>query len=104
MLVGFFLSHTDQADEKTFFEQARRGLKRGGSVLILDSSWSAQRALSKPKEAVIRRITKDGRLFDVYKRYFDTSDITQMIERHGFRATVLHTGRAFIAATATLED
>jgi ubiquinone/menaquinone biosynthesis C-methylase UbiE len=104
MLVGFFLSHTDHTDEEAFFGQIRRGLKRGGSVVILDSIWNAQRALSKPKEAVVRRASTDGRRFDVYKRYFDASDIIQTTRRHGFRATVLHTGRAFIAATATLID
>jgi ubiquinone/menaquinone biosynthesis C-methylase UbiE len=104
MLVGFFLSHTDDTDEKAFFGQIRRGLKRGGSVVILDSVWNAQRALSKPKEAVVRRSSTDGRRFDVYKRYFDASDIVQTTQRHGFRARVLYAGRAFIAATATLVD
>lgn len=104
MLVGFFLSHTDEPDEKAFFGQIRRGLKRGGSVVILDSIWNTQRAQSKPKEAIVRRSSKDGRRFDVYKRYFDASDIVETTERYGFRATVLHAGRAFIAASATLVD
>jgi hypothetical protein len=103
MLVGFFLSHADADDEAAFFRQIRRGLKREGTLLILDSIWNAQRAQAKPKQAVIRRTSKDGREFDVYKRYFDASDIVQMAERHGFRATVAHAGRAFIAATATLD-
>jgi ubiquinone/menaquinone biosynthesis C-methylase UbiE len=104
MLVGFFLSHTDEADERTFFEQIRRGLKRGGSVVILDSIWNAQRAQATPKESVVRRLTADGRVFDVYKRYFDASDIVRMAEKYGFRATILHAGRAFIAATAMRVD
>lgn len=103
MLVGFFLSHTDPTDEKAFFEQISRGLKRGGSVLVVDSIWNALRAQSKPKEAVVRRIVKDGRVFDVYKRFFDASDIAQMAEKYGFRATVQHAGRAFIAATIARE-
>ena len=84
MLVGFFLSHTDETDEKAFFEQIRRGLKRNGSIVILDSIWNAQRAASKPKEAVVRRSSGDGRRFDVYKRYFDASDLVQTAARHGF--------------------
>jgi ubiquinone/menaquinone biosynthesis C-methylase UbiE len=104
VLVGFFLSHTDQTDEKVFFEQIRRGLKRGASIVVLDSIWNAQRARSKPKEAVVQRASRDGRRFKVYKRYFDASDIVETTERHGFRATVLYAGRAFIAATATLAD
>lgn len=104
MLVGFFLSHTDKSDEEAFFGQIRRGLKRGGSVVILDSIWNAQRAQSKPKEAIVRRSSKDGRRFDVYKRHFEASDILEMTERYGFRATVLHAGRAFIAATASAVD
>jgi SAM-dependent methyltransferase len=104
MLVGFFLSHTDKPDEEAFFGQIRRGLKRGGSVVILDSIWNAQRAQSKPKEAIVRRSSKDGRRFDVFKRYFDASDLVEMTERYGFRTTVLYAGRAFIAASATLVD
>ena len=73
-------------------------------MVILDSSWSAERAVAKPKQAVVRRTSTDGREFDVYKRYFDTSDIVQMAQRHGFQASVAHAGRAFIAATATLVD
>jgi len=104
MLVGFFLSHADADDEAIFFSQLRRGLKRGGTVVILDSSWNAERAQAKAKQAVVRRTSTDGREFDVYKRHFDTADIVQMAQRHGFRASVAHTGRAFIAATATLVD
>lgn len=104
MLVGFFLSHTDPIDEKAFFGQIRRALRRGAKIVILDSIWNAQRAQSKPKEAVVRRASRDGRRFSVYKRYFDASDIVETTERYGFRATVLYAGRAFIAASATPAD
>jgi ubiquinone/menaquinone biosynthesis C-methylase UbiE len=101
MLVGFFLSHTDAAHEAAFFGQVRRGLKRGGSVVILDSIWNARRAEVIPKESIVSRTSKDGRRFDVYKRYFDGSDIVEMSQRYGFQASVLHAGRAFIAAILT---
>jgi SAM-dependent methyltransferase len=101
MLVGFFLSHTDTADEAAFFGQVRRGLKRGGSVVVLDSIWNARRAEAIPKESIVSRASKDGRRFDVYKRYFDGSDIVEMSQRYGFQASVLHAGRAFIAAALT---
>jgi len=104
LLVGFFLSHTDQADEEAFFERARRSLKRRGSLVMLDSIWNAQRAQAKPKEAVIQRSSKEGRRFHVYKRYLDASDIIEIARRHGFRATVRYEGGAFIAATATPAD
>jgi ubiquinone/menaquinone biosynthesis C-methylase UbiE len=102
MLVGFFLSHTDQSDEKAFFEQIGRGLKRGASIVILDSIWNAERARSKAKEAVVQRVSKDGRRFKVYKRYFDASDLVETTGKYGYRATVLYAGRAFIAVSATL--
>jgi SAM-dependent methyltransferase len=101
LLIGFFLSHADAPDEVAFFERARSALAPGGTVIILDSIWNEGRAQSKPKEAVIRRTSTNGRSFDVYKRYFDAQDMTQMATRHGFNATVAYAGRAFIAATAT---
>jgi ubiquinone/menaquinone biosynthesis C-methylase UbiE len=104
LLVAFFLSHTDETDEEAFFSRARRGLKRSGRLIILDSSWNVQRSHSAPREAVIERSSTDGRRFNVYKRYFDAPDISRMAERHGFRASVLYTGRAFIAALATLVE
>jgi len=48
MLVGFFLSHADADDEASFFRQIRRGLKRSGTLLVLDSIWNAQRARANP--------------------------------------------------------
>jgi hypothetical protein len=104
VLVAFFLSHTDLADEKLFFELIRPALKRSGRVIVLDSIWNAERERSKRKEAVIQRSSTDGRRFDVYKRYLDAQDVSEMAARHGFQAAVLHAGRAFIAATMTLLD
>ena len=104
LLVAFFLSHTDDVDERAFFQRVIPSLRRGGRIVILDSIWNAQRALSKPRQAVIQRSSTDGRRFDVYKRYFDAQDICQMAARHGLHATVTYAGRAFISATAAVVD
>ncbi|HVY31558.1 MAG TPA: class I SAM-dependent methyltransferase [Polyangiaceae bacterium] len=102
LLVGFFLSHADSTDESAFFERARSALAPGGTVIILDSIWNEGRAQSKPKESVVRRSSTDGRSFDVYKRFFDADDMTQMAARYGLVATVAYAGRAFIAAVVTV--
>ena len=98
VLVGFFLSHVVDAEERRFFARIRRALRPGGAVMVFDSAWNAERAAVKPKEGVARRML-ENRPFDVYKRYFDGQDLSRMAAEHGFVATVRHEGRAFIAAT-----
>jgi ubiquinone/menaquinone biosynthesis C-methylase UbiE len=98
-LVGFFLSHLDKARERTLFHILEAVLKPGGTLVILDSVWSEERAKTRPKAGRQMRKLNDGRSFDIYKRYFDAADIERFAAEYDVSLSVLHQGRVFFAAS-----
>ena len=98
VLVGFFLSHVTDRQMALFFQNLRNILKPGGRVLILDSIWSRFRR-SRPKEGTTKRTLNDGRQFEIYKRYFESTDLDQMSESHGMDFELLHDGELYIGFT-----
>ena len=104
VLCGFFLSHIDGPEEKRYVSRVRAALRPQGTLVVLDSKWSTERAATKPKAGVIRRTLNDGREFEIYKRYFDESDITDLGDKYGFRADIRYVGRPFIAFTGVFDS
>jgi demethylmenaquinone methyltransferase/2-methoxy-6-polyprenyl-1,4-benzoquinol methylase len=98
-LVGFYLSHLTDALLETFFQALRAMLRPDGAFLILDSIWSEERARNRAKEGRQVRVLNDGRAFAIYKRYYDEGDVAAMAERYGFRLSVVHLGRVFVAVS-----
>jgi len=98
ILFGFFISHLPPEEEAKLFSMLRILLTNGGTFLILDSIWSAERAAHRNKEGVQERILNDGRRFDIYKKYFTAEDFGKMGQMYQCNITVLHTGQTFIAA------
>jgi ubiquinone/menaquinone biosynthesis C-methylase UbiE len=98
--VGFLLSHLTSEQEKAFFGKLEGILKDHAQVMLVDSAWNWRRQRYRGKEGVQERVLNDGRLFRVYKRYFDKSDVEEMLERHHFEGLSYYTGEALIAAVA----
>jgi ubiquinone/menaquinone biosynthesis C-methylase UbiE len=104
LLVGFFLSHVELPEEQRFFDGARRALASSkGHLVVLDSSWTDERASTRRKAGRQRRKLSDGREFDIYKSYFDDGDVRRMAEQYGLNARVEYKGPAFMAFSATFE-
>jgi demethylmenaquinone methyltransferase/2-methoxy-6-polyprenyl-1,4-benzoquinol methylase len=100
-LVGFLLSHFTSEQEDTFFQKLKAALKPSAQLMIIDSYWSERRkAGGREKEGEQERILNDGRPFNIYKKYFDESNIEEMLARHQFTCRSLHVGDMFIAAIA----
>jgi ubiquinone/menaquinone biosynthesis C-methylase UbiE len=100
-LVGFLLSHFTPEQGDTFFQKLKAILKPTAQVMVIDSYWSERRrAGGKKRAGEQERILNDGRPFKIYKKYFDESDIEEMLARHHFTCTSLHVGDMFIAAIA----
>ena len=104
ILCGFFLSHIDGPEEQRFFARVRVALRPRGTLVVFDSKWSTERAAAKPKAGVVRRTLNDGREFEIYKRYFDESDVAELAHRHGFRAELRYVGRPFLAFTGVFDS
>jgi ubiquinone/menaquinone biosynthesis C-methylase UbiE len=100
-LVGFLLSHLTQEQEEAFFQKLKAALKPAAQVMVIDSYWSERRKNGgREKEGEQERILNDGRPFKIYKKYFDESDVNEMLARHQFTCESLHVGDMFIATIA----
>jgi len=81
-LVGFFLSHLTESQERILFDKLRNMLDSSGQFLILDSAWSIQRARFNNKVERQERRLNDGTTFEVYKRYCNREDISGWAEKY----------------------
>lgn len=100
-MVGFLLSHFTSEQEDAFFHKLEQILKPSAQVMIVDSYWSKRRKTGgKKREGEQKRTLNDGRVFAIYKKYFDKADIEAILARHQFRVKSLHVGPMFIAAMA----
>ena len=100
-LVGFFLSHLTEAQERLLFDALRTMLDASGRFLILDSAWSSERSKFNAKVERQPRRLNDG------TRSRSTSDtVTEMTSHIGRGRTdvkldIEHFGPAFYAVSGT---
>jgi demethylmenaquinone methyltransferase/2-methoxy-6-polyprenyl-1,4-benzoquinol methylase len=102
-LVGFFLSHLTEAQERLLFDALRIMLDSTGRFLILDSTWSPERARWNAKVERQPRRLNDGTSFDIYKRYCDRDDISRWAREYGVRLRIEHFGPAFYAVSGAFD-
>jgi ubiquinone/menaquinone biosynthesis C-methylase UbiE len=98
--VGFFISHLFLEQEQRFFTKVKKILKQNSQCMLIDSAWSEERKKCREKEGMQERILKNGRKFRIYKRYFDRSDIDEIITMYGFTYESLYMGEVFFAVVA----
>jgi ubiquinone/menaquinone biosynthesis C-methylase UbiE len=101
-LVGFLLSHLTEAEEKEFFTILKRLLRPRGRFVIVDSSWSQDRASTRPKAGFHRRKLQNGREFTIFKRYFAEEDLSALAAKHRLNLDMLYFGRVFLAAAGNM--
>ena len=99
-LVGFLLSHLTLEQEKTFFRKLGENLKANPQLMFIESAWNKRRQRYQEKEGVQERVLNNGRIFRVYKRYFDKLAVEEMFEWYKFEVISYYTGEAIIAAIA----
>ena len=99
VLVGFFLSHLTEAQERVLFDALRTLLASAGRFLILDSAWSPERAKFNSKVERQPRQLIDGTSFDIYKRYCDRDDISRWAQEHDVELRIEYFGPAFYAVS-----
>lgn len=92
---GFLLGHFMSKQEAAFFEKLREILKPTGKILIIDNTWSEWRAIDEHKEDIEKRTLTDGRVFSIYKKYFEKNEITQILEKNGFKVESICRGLNF---------
>jgi ubiquinone/menaquinone biosynthesis C-methylase UbiE len=101
-IVGFLLSHLDDAEEAGFFHILKGVLKEEGAFVIIDDVWSPEvAATGRAKAGQLKRSLSDGRQFEISKRYFEKSDLENLAEEHGLKLEIAYWGRVFFLATAS---
>lgn len=98
-LVGFFLSHLTEDQERVLFNVLRTLLDSAGRFLILDSAWSPERAKFNIKVERQPRQLNDGTAFEIYKRYCDRDDISRWAREYDALLRVEYFGAAFYAVS-----
>jgi demethylmenaquinone methyltransferase/2-methoxy-6-polyprenyl-1,4-benzoquinol methylase len=98
-LVGFFLSHLTEAEERVLFDALRTLLDSAGRFLVLDSAWSPERAKFNSKEERQPRQLNDETPFEIYKRYCDRDDVSRWAQDHDVELRIEHFGPAFFAVS-----
>jgi demethylmenaquinone methyltransferase/2-methoxy-6-polyprenyl-1,4-benzoquinol methylase len=106
LFAGFWLSHVARERTAAFLELARRWLRPGGRLALIDSLPDAQSgAIDNPRptgDRAIRRLA-DGRVFSIVKVHLTADEIRQALRAARFDGIVVGTtGRLFIHATATV--
>jgi ubiquinone/menaquinone biosynthesis C-methylase UbiE len=101
VLVGFFLSHLTETQERLLFDALRIMLDSSGRFLILDSAWSPERSKFNAKVERQPRRLNDGTTFEIYKRYCDQDDISRWAKEYDVKLDVEHFGPAFYAVSGT---
>jgi ubiquinone/menaquinone biosynthesis C-methylase UbiE len=101
VLVGFFLSHLTETQERLLFDALQIMLDSSGRFLILDSAWSPERSKFNAKVERQPRRLNDGTAFEIYKRYCDQGDISRWARDYGVKLDVEHSGSAFYAVSGT---
>ncbi|MFZ3106170.1 MAG: class I SAM-dependent methyltransferase [Candidatus Hydromicrobium sp.] len=103
-IIGFLLSHFTDKQERRFFSLLKGILSDNGTFLVLDSTWTDERKKVRTKEEIQERKLNDGRLFKIYKKYFNENDVYQMADKNGFRILNMYLGEAFLTFKACFED
>ena len=105
VVLGFWLSHVERDRTAAFLALARRWLKPGGSLAIIDSLPDPQSGAADHDPVVGDRATRrleDGREFTIVKVQRDAAELEAGLEAAGFGdVRVETTGRFFVLATGT---
>jgi hypothetical protein len=104
VVLGFWLSHVDRDRTGAFLELARRWLKPGGTLAIIDSLADPQSGAEDHPPVIGDRATRrvaDGREFTIVKVHRDPAELGAALRAAGFGEVRVETsGRFFVLADA----
>jgi SAM-dependent methyltransferase len=104
LVLGFWLSHVDRNRTGPFLELARRWLKPGGTLAIIDSLADPQSGAEDHPPVIGDRATRrvaDGREFTIVKVHRDPAELGAALRAAGFGEVRVETsGRFFVLADA----
>jgi SAM-dependent methyltransferase len=104
VVLGFWLSHVDRNRTAAFLDLAKRWLRPGGTIAIIDSLADPQSGADDHPAVVGDRATRrvaDGREFTIVKVHRDPVELGAVLRAAGFsEVRVEASGRFFVLADA----
>lgn len=98
VLIGHLLCHLGQEQELEFFERLRQITAPQAQILIIDSLWNDTRKNYREKEGMQERVLKNGKKFNVFKKYYSQYDIEQLFTVNNFKQISCFYGNLDFAA------
>jgi demethylmenaquinone methyltransferase/2-methoxy-6-polyprenyl-1,4-benzoquinol methylase len=101
VFFGFWLSHVPPERFAAFWQLVRSCLAPGGRVFFVDSrreptSTAVDHRLPEPEATVLRRRLNDGREFQIYKIFYDPTDLTERLRELGWHFDIRPTNHYFL--------
>jgi ubiquinone/menaquinone biosynthesis C-methylase UbiE len=105
VFFSFWLSHVPPEHVDDFLAKARRSVRVGGKLFIIDSRFEQTGAarnnpLFEEEETYRTRILNDGNKYTIVKIYYQTEQLRELLDKAGFDAEVKFTNEYFIYASA----
>jgi demethylmenaquinone methyltransferase/2-methoxy-6-polyprenyl-1,4-benzoquinol methylase len=105
VLMGFVISHFTETGLDDFFRVIRKIIRPGGRFIIMDSVWNEIIAkIRSNKAGLIKRSLKDGRKFEIFKRYFEKQDLHDLAEKHNINLAIVYWGKVFFLAAGNFSS
>jgi ubiquinone/menaquinone biosynthesis C-methylase UbiE len=99
-VIGFLISHFNDAEFAGFFSTLKSFLAPGGMFAIIDSLWNEEIKRSRlVKAGMNKRVLFDGREFKIFKRFFDKKDLRGISKKYHVALDIVYWGRLFFLAT-----
>jgi len=96
-LIGFLVSHLNDNELYTLFNLLR--------FVIIDSAWNDELIkMGRSKTGMINRSLKDGREFEIYKRYFNEYDLRELAKIFSLSIDIEYWGKVFFLADGSFHD
>jgi SAM-dependent methyltransferase len=101
IFFGFWLSHVPPERFAVFWQLIGTCLAPGGRIFFVDSrheqtSTAVDHTLPEATTPVLERRLNDGREFRIYKIFYDPTQLTERLQRLGWRVGVAQTAHYFI--------
>lgn len=109
VFFGFWLSHVPPGRFAEFWQLVRSCLVPGGRVFFVDSrheptSTAVDHSLPAPEATVLRRRLNDGREFQIYKIFYDPTDLTARLGELGWHFEIRQTDHYFLYGSGHLRN
>ena len=102
VLLGFLISHLTDSDLDYLISIIAKAMVPGGRLTIIDSNWSDEWLKARrTKDGMITRRLKDGREFEIYKRFFEPPDLENFAARNNIQLEIPYWGEVFFLASGT---